>query len=158
MNQSRFYALPGVPLYTNVVGGKSPYGTAPHDYRLPPRCGRRPCQHNCKDITTCNSTSERIGECLGKVPGGGRGRGVEPFPKRAELCQQNYQYYNTMEQMLTNRTRYNSYVEDRELRRGQRKSNVQRPPICPKGWYLDGKGFCRGPTGYSSLRKHARSG
>lgn len=152
-NKSRFYAAPGVPIYTAVVGGKSPYGTAPHDYRLKPRCGRCPCQHNHRDIITCNC----IGDYSGKVTSKGRGRAVEPFPKRAELCQQNYQYYNTREQMLVHQAKYNSYIEDREIRRAQRRPNVRRPPICPKGWRLNGDGFCCGPTGYSNLRSRARS-
>ena len=156
-NRSRFYAAPGVPIHTKVIGGRSPYATAPHDYRLPARGGNCPCRHNHKDIVTCNCVSNRKGLCLGQVPGPGPGQRVEAFPRRAELCAQNYQYYSTREQLLTNQTKYNQMVEDRERRRGQRRHDIRRPKICPSGWFLSGDGFCRGPTGYSSYRRHARS-
>ena len=124
---SRYYVLPNVPISTLVVGGKGPYGTSPYDYRLPPKTYQ-------KEKCRCNKSKR------------------EPYPRRAMLCDQNYQYYSSSEQMLRDRVNNINYETNRQIRRGKRLPDIRKKNICPKDWYLTGGGYCKGPCGYSALR------
>ena len=125
---SRYYILPNVPINTLVIGGNGPYSTPPFDYRLPPKTYH-------KEKCRCNKSKH------------------EPFPRRAMLCDQNYQYYNSSEQMLKDKVTNINYEMNRQIRRGKRRPDIRKKNICPKGWYLTGGGYCKGPPGFSSLRR-----
>ena len=127
---SRYYVLPNVSINTLVVGGKGPYGTAPFDYRLRPKTYQ-------KERCQCYHSKR------------------EPYPRRAMLCDQNYQYYSSSEQLLRDKVNNINYETERQIRRGKRRADIRKQSVCTKNWYLTGGSYCRGPRGYGGLRSRA---
>ena len=144
---SRYYVMPNVPVNTLVIGGKGPYSTAPYDYRL--KYGKQIACHKCSNCNKCKKCDKcnKYDRCKKHKP--------EPFPRRAMMCDQNYQYYDSSEKMFQDKVDRINYETARQERRGLRRPNLRKLPICPKDWYLSSCQFCRGPKGYPALRSRA---
>ena len=112
---SRFYILPNVPINIQVIGGKGPYTTPPFNYSLSnkdklgcDRCNQN-CRRNLKGHCKCNQFSR-----------------YESYPRRAMICDHNYKYYDTSDNMLRDKVDWINYQTERDIRRGLRRPDIRK--------------------------------
>ena len=115
---SRFYVAPGVPVQTRVIGGHSPYSTPPYDYRLRGR-GCTFCSRHCDPCLT-----HKLTKCNKK-------RITDAFPMSAVLCDRQYKYYSSSENLLADKVRELQRQEDKQNRRIRKRHTTQRSTT----WY-----------------------